>query len=189
MKELLLRYSRGRIVLLFFLITTAVYAFMLTVTLPNLIRFSNGLQPLDMLPTGYSHAYVQRLMNALGNDGRHYYLTVQLPVDFLYPALFATTYSLLFAYLLKRMGKAATPFFYISFLPIVAGIFDYLENVGIIYLIKSYPNIDTAATAATSIFSVIKSTATSVYFVCLLILLVYFVIYKIRAAKSQSHNL
>jgi hypothetical protein len=59
------------------------------VTIPKTMAFANGMKLLDMMPAGYDFDYVIKLFNALGENGRKTYLTSLIPVDMIYPLLFA----------------------------------------------------------------------------------------------------
>ncbi len=163
--------SSGKIVLVLFILTNAVYVFMLTVTIPNTMHYSNGIQLLDMMPMGYDVSYVNKLFKALGETGRETYLTTQLPVDMVYPLLFGLTYSLLLAYFLKKLNKLNTSSIFLCLLPVLAGIADYVENVGIIILLQNYPLLTETAIKTTSFFSVVKSISTSLFFISLIVIL------------------
>jgi len=63
------------------------------------------------------------------------------------------------------------PYIYLCLLPIIVGIADYLENFGIITMLKSYSELTKLSVRTTSLFSVIKSTSTSLFFMVLIILL------------------
>ena len=162
----------GKKVLSLFILTNVVYLFMLMVTIPKTMGFSNRMKLLDMLPTGYNQDYVNQLFRTLGENGREIYLTNQIPVDMIYPLLFGLTYSLLLAYFLKKLNKLKSPFTYLCLLPIIAGIADYLENIGIITMLNSYPDLTETSVNATNTFSVIKSTSTSIFFIALIIILI-----------------
>lgn len=162
----------GKKVLGLFILTNTVYVYMLTVTIPKTMRFSNGMKLLDMVPTGYDLIYVNKLFNSLGEIGRETYLTNQIPVDMIYPLLFGLTYCLILAYFLKKLTKLNTPFTYLCLIPIIAGIADYLENFGIITMLKSYPKLTEFSVKLTSTFSLIKSISTSVFFIILIAILV-----------------
>lgn len=47
----------------------------------------------DASPGCYSPEYAEILLKAIGPIGREVYLTRQLPMDFIYPGLFAVTYT------------------------------------------------------------------------------------------------
>jgi len=162
----------GKKVLTLFILTNVVYIFMLTITIPKTMGFSNGMKLLDMMPTGYDLNYVSELFNSLGEIGRATYLTNQIPVDMVYPLLFALTYSLLLAYFLKKLNKLRAPFTYLCLLPLIAGIADYLENFGIIAMLKSYPDLTETAVKTTNSFSILKSISTSAFFIALIIVLI-----------------
>ena len=164
--------TSGKKILGLFILTNVVYLFMLFVTIPKTMAFSNGMKLLDMLPTGYNRDYVNLLFKTLGENGREIYLTNQLPVDMIYPLLFGLSYSLLLAYFLKKLNKLKSPFTYLCLLPIIAGISDYLENIGIITMLNSYPDLTETTVKATNIFSVIKSTSTSIFFITLIVILI-----------------
>jgi hypothetical protein len=168
MKNLIKAHLDGKTILFLFVLTNLVYATMLLVTIPRVMQFSGGMPILDMLPTGYPHDYVRTLLDTLGAPGREAYLLRQLPLDMLYPGLFAVSYCLLTAYLLTKLGKFDGPMFYGCLIPVCAGLFDYAENAGIVAMLISYPNNASQLTALTSLFSILKSTSATASFVVLL---------------------
>ncbi len=184
-KEIINRNLTGKKVLLLFVLTNLIYAIMLIVTIPKTMTFSNGMKLLDMMPTGYDSEYINALFEALGEKGREVYLYNQIPVDMIYPFLFGISYCLLIAYFLKKINKLNSSFFYLSFLPIIAGVADYLENLGIINMLNNYPNQSQLSMDATNIFSIIKSMTTTVFFVALITTLL---ILGIKAIKKRKRN-
>lgn len=180
------RNISGKKVLGLFVLTNIVYVFMLTVTIPRTMNFSNGMKLLDMIPTGYDLNYVGELFSSLGEIGRNTYLTNQIPVDMVYPLLFASTYCLLLAYFLKKIDKLIVPFTYLCLLPIIAGIADYLENFGIITMLRSYPDFTEIAVKTTNSFSLVKSISTSVFFIVLIIALIILMFKAINRKTSAN---
>ena len=162
----------GKKILGLFILTNSVYVFMLTVTIPKTMEFSNGLKLLDMIPTGYDWKYVNKLFSTLGENGREIYLTTQIPVDMIYPLLFGLTYCLLLAYFLNKLNKLNSPYTYLCLIPLIAGIADYFENFGIITMLKSYPELKETTVDVTNTFSVIKSISTSIFFITLIVVLI-----------------
>jgi hypothetical protein len=183
MKQLVENNLRGKRVLLLFVLTNLVYALMLSVTIPQTVEFAGGMKLLDMMPTGYDSEYVNTLFAALGEAGRETYLYRQIPVDMLYPLLFAVTYCLVMAYFLKKLGKLHTSWFYLCLLPLLAGLADYLENGSIVIMVNSYPEVSPTSVAAANIFTLVKSGATSVYFTSLLVVMAVFGIRKFTYQK------
>ena len=162
----------GKIVLGLFILTNVVYIFMLTVTIPKTMEFSNGMKLLDMMPTGYDLDYVSELFSLLGENGRLTYLNNQIPVDMIYPLLFGLSYCFLLGYFLKKLNKLNSPHIYLCVIPIITGIADYLENFGIIIMLKNYPELKATTVYATHLFSVIKSISTSLFFMVLMLVLI-----------------
>jgi len=187
-KEIVYKNLTGKKVLLLFILTNILYAIMLTVTIPKTMTFSDGMKLLDMMPTGYDSEYVNSLFETLGVNGREFYLYNQIPVDMVYPFLFGISYCLLIAYFLKKLNKLNSPFFYLCFLPIVAGMADYLENFGIINMLNNYPNLSQISIDATNIFSIVKSMTTTVYFIALIITLLLFGIKTAKARKTGANS-
>jgi hypothetical protein len=171
MKDLIQRNISGKKVLLLFILANLVYASMLIITIPEIMHYSDGMKILDMMPTGYDAHYVNILFSTLGIQGRYAYLYHQLPLDLIYPALFGISSCLVLAYFLNKLEKLNSPLFYLCFIPLFSGFFDYGENIGIIMMLKDYPNISVLQVQITNVFSVLKSTFVTVYFVVLIITL------------------
>lgn len=180
MKNWINRNIQGRKVLLLFILANIVYTIMLTVTIPKVMSFSGGMKLLDMMPTGYNTEYVNALLNALGEEGRKAYLFTQIPVDLIFPGLFGISYCLLFAYFLNKIGKLNGYYWGLCWFPILAGLFDYFENFGIIAILNSYPDNSISLAQTTNIFSVLKSVFTTLTFTTLIVLLIVFIIGKLR---------
>ncbi len=185
MRSFFKKHIQGKKVLIIFLITNIVYLFMLLVTIPLVMTYSNGMDLFDMMPAGYSEEYAQTLLSTLGTEGRNSYLYIQLPVDMIYPFLFGLTYSLLLAYFLDKLKWIEKPVFYSTLLPLVAGMFDYLENAGIVIMLNQYPEITSIAARFANACTVIKSALSTISFSLLLILIVIFFIQKIKSRKPE----
>lgn len=172
MRNLIQKNIKGWNVLLLFLLTNIIYLIMLTISIPLVMHFSGGMKLLDMLPTGYNPEYVDSLLINLGKEGREAYLYRQLPLDMIYPFLFGVGYCLLSAYVLKQLNKLNGKLFYLTFLPLFSGLFDYCENIGIVTILKTFPYNSDLMTEVTSIFSILKSFCTTLFFLLLITLLI-----------------
>jgi hypothetical protein len=183
---LLERHLSGKKVLGLFLLTNTVYLFMLAFTIPTTMAFSKGMKLLDMMPMGYDLNYVNELLGALGEKGRQSYLTTQLPLDMVYPLLFGLSYSLLFAYFIKKLHKLNAPYVFLCIMPILAGMADYAENLGILIMLSSYPDLTEGLVRITSIFSVIKSCLTSLFFTAFLLALIAVGVSTLNKKKTST---
>jgi len=190
MKKLIKRNLRGKKILILFILTSIVYAVMLTITIPKVMKFAGGMKLLDLLPTGYTAEYTNSLLTALGSEGRNAYLFQQIPLDLIYPCLFGVTYCLIFAFIIKKLGKEDSFLFYLCFIPVFAGLFDYLENIGIIIMLTSYPDNSTEISQMTNVFSISKSALTTTYFILLLFtllaLLTKYIVTKNRKKRTAN---
>ena len=186
LRKLVAKNLSGKRVLLLFIVTNLVYAFMLVITIPKTMTFSDGMKLFDMMPFGYNSEYVNTLLDTLGERGREAYLYNQIPVDMIYPFLYGISYCLLIAYFLKKIDKLNSGLFYLCLLPLIGGLADYLENFGIITMLNGYPNISSTQSMLTNAFTIVKSATTTVYFLALIIILILLGIRAIKAKTSVS---
>ena len=185
-KKIIDENSTGKSVLLLFVLTNIVYAIMLIITIPGVMAFSNGMKLLDMMPAGYDSTYITSLFEALGENGRLAYLYSQLPVDMIYPFLFGISYCVMTGYFLKKINRFDSSLFYLCFLPVIAGIADYLENFGIIILLNEYPRLSEISVNATNYFSMLKSMTTTAFFIVLIILLLLLGINTLKERRTSA---
>ncbi len=184
-KHLLGKHSTGRNVIFLLVITQIIYFLMLLYTIPTVMSYANGMKILDLMPMGYSADYAKRLFDELGVVGRNYYLFRQIPLDMIYPFLFAVTYSLLLTYLFKKSFDSESKLQFLSIIPLFGGFFDYLENIGIIIMLFSYPKFSAILASVTNLFSILKSISTTLFFVLLVIGIVAFIIKKFRKTQIR----
>lgn len=175
--------TTGKKVLLFFVVSNIIYLLMLLVTIPKLMKYTGGMKILDMMPLGYDPDYVKTLFQQLGEDGRNFYLYYQIPLDLIYPFLFATSISLMLYWFFEKLVIPNSKIFYASLIPVFAASFDYLENFGIIAMLSIYPDFSFLLAQITSVFSLLKSSLVSVSFTILIITIIIFLVQKIRRWK------
>ncbi|MCV2402262.1 hypothetical protein OFY17_05100 [Marinomonas sp. C2222] len=161
--------SSGKFVSILFILTMGIYVGMLSYTMPAVSVFAPDFLLFDSLPSGYSFNYAYELLDSLGVDGRNVYLTTQLPLDFIYPGLFSITYSLMLIWLYSKTLSRSFKAYYFALVPFLAGVFDYIENIFIIRMINSFPDLQLSTVKLASIFTVLKSSFTMVFFVLLLV--------------------
>jgi hypothetical protein len=70
MIEYIKKHLGGWKVLAFLLFANMVYLLMLFVTIPMVTAYSGGMKLFDMMPTGYTLAYANNLLETLGPAGR-----------------------------------------------------------------------------------------------------------------------
>ena len=146
-----------------------VYVLMLSYTIPSVEKYANGMKLFDLSPGGYSFEYAVGLLENLGDSGRELYLYNQLPLDFLYPGLFAISCSLLLSWLFLKTRNSSSKWFYFCLVPVAAGTFDYFENIMIVSLIIGYPDVSFGQVAISSFATIAKSALTTLFFLVLTI--------------------
>ncbi len=101
---------------------------------PGIFDASISLSSLLDLQFGFRNDFVHRLLNMLGEQGRRVYLYSTLFVDMPYGLIYGLTYSFLLAYVLRKKNLRHLQF--IVSLPFFITFFDWIENAGILYLMK-----------------------------------------------------
>jgi len=162
----------------------AIYLLMLFYTIPMVERFAPNTALFDLSPSGYSYQHAMSLLEELGSEGRQMYLSRQLPLDFIYPGLFAVSYTLLLIWLFSKSFKDTSMIFYLAFIPALGGLFDYLENIFIIRMINDFPNLSASLVQTASTFTLLKSVFTTIFF---LLLFIGFAAFVITKTKTNWH--
>ncbi|MBI2330749.1 MAG: hypothetical protein HYU84_00965 [Chloroflexi bacterium] len=175
--KLLQKNSTGKNVAILFSMNMVFYVTILFYSIPMVLQSAPDMKLFDVSPSGYTREYAISLLNAIGPEGRNLYLSLQLPLDFVYPGLFIISYPLLLAWLLKKNHDLQSKVYYALYLPILAGLFDYVENVLVILMLKTYPDLDLNLVATASFATITKSVLSSVFFT-LLILSILQVVWK-----------
>jgi hypothetical protein len=141
------------------LIGASIYVLMINVTLAHLEAVS-GHVPFDMRPMGYSATEAATLLDALGTEGRAYYLSRQILLDTLYPVLLALTLIASICWLGRRTPNSRLVRIGIAF-SVGSALFDYIENLGIAAMIWSWPEVSAPLVVATSAATILKSAFTT----------------------------
>ena len=163
------RVSTGKVVLAFIIPAIIVYFIMLLYTIPQVSAYAPGINLFDLSLTGYSFEYAVKLLDTLGSEGRELYLYRQLPLDFIYPGLFAVSCSLLLSWLFLKTQQTNSKLFYFCYIPGATGLFDYFENIFIVSILTSYPNVSEVSISLASARTIVKSVLTTAFFVLLII--------------------
>jgi hypothetical protein len=154
----------GLVTICFGMIGAAIYFLMLNVTLAH-IEATSGHVPFDMRPLGYGLQDAVALLDELGEDGRRYYLNRQIPLDTVYPALLALTLISAIRWFGRRLHADGLVRIGVI-LSSAAAVFDYIENIGVVAMITSWPDLPNAVVYASSIATVAKSALTTAAIIC-----------------------
>jgi len=121
----------------------------------GLLEVTGGASILDF-EFGFTYEKALAMLGALGADGRSFYLTKIIPLDFLFPLSYMLCYSSLIALLLKYTSLRK-PGIYLLMFPVLGMLCDWTENIGIIVMLNSYPNLHEWVVSLTSTAGIIKA--------------------------------
>ena len=142
------------------LIGASIYALMINVTLAH-IEAVSGHAPFDMRPFGYDPIEAATLLEALGMEGRAYYLSHQIALDTIYPAMLTLTLIATICWFGQRIPNRKLVSFGIA-VSVGSGLLDYIENLGIAAMIWNWPQVSVPLVYATSTATILKSALTTV---------------------------
>jgi len=113
-------------------------------------------QPLLDARFGFSPAEAYEALDAFGEEGRRTYLFFLAVFDSVYPLVYGGVLILLASFFLRPLIHPGNEFRIINLLAIDAVIFDYVENLGIIYMIRVFPSRADGVALLVSVAGMIK---------------------------------
>ena len=122
----------------------------------GLLQITGGANILDF-EFGYTAAEALDMLTALGEQGRNFYLTRIIPIYFPFPFSYMLCYAGWIALLLKHIAPKG----YMKSLllvPITAMLFDWIENIAVIFMLKSYLSLPKWAIMTASTAGILKMT-------------------------------
>ena len=105
---------------------------------------------------GYTPQKVYEMVAAYGERGRTIYRENILRVDIILPFLLTSFFSLAISYLFRLGFNASSLYQLLNVIPLGAGLFDLLENVGIYLMLLIYPSTPQLLAWITTAFTIIK---------------------------------
>lgn len=149
------RYAKGWLILLLLALEVLFNAVILPRTQAQMQAGSGGVGPID-LQFFYTPEKVYSMVAAYGDAGRATYRTFELTGDVIYPIIYTLFFSLLITWLFQRGLSADSQMQRLNVVPFGAGLFDLLENVGIVTMLSVYPSTPTIVAWLTTVFTMLK---------------------------------
>lgn len=147
-----------------FAAASAVYLVMVLWSIPVITKAAGGIAPFDMRLTGYTVAEAKSFLTALSEDGRQFYLKVQLRLDLIYPALLGIL--LVIGYQRVYRAPWTTVFSCVAMVMVSA---DYLENYMVATMLQTEVGaLDENVVTLASFWTMCKAAAATVAFGALL---------------------
>ena len=151
-----------------FAITMGVYLTMALWSIPYIVSEANGLMPFDLRFIGYGFDDAAFFLEAISDEGRQFYLTVQHSLDGAYPGLMAVTLVMAFKSLFQGVTR-----YVVSAFAVLAAVFDYLENAAVAGMLNSaLIDVTPDVVAIADTWTVLKSATATVAFSAVLVGLV-----------------
>lgn len=135
-----------------------------------------GEAPILDIRFGYSPDEAYHTLATFGEQGRHAYLLMLAITDSIYPFVYALFLILAASYVLKRALKEDSISRLFNLVAIDVAIFDYVENLSIIYLLMQFPAHAPGVARLASIAGVIKWLALAISLSVIIIGLVGWVV-------------
>ncbi len=153
-------------------LTAAICAVMNFIFIP-VIEKGAATRCFDMT-LGYSFTDALRFLSTISAEGKAIYLSRQLPLDFVYPIAYCVFFCVLI-YLLMESKSLLFIF------PVMLAIFDYIENVCVVIMLKSeVPSIVFVSFASSA--TMMKSM---LMYVCFLLIAVLIILRIVANTKKK----
>ena len=149
----------------------------------GLLELTDGANMLDMY-FGYNHSQAFQILSDLGAEGRTFYLTRIVPQDALLPLIYLLFFSELIALLLKHSNlsaKAARFTGYLLLIPVLAAVFDWLENIGTVTMTLRYPDLPAWAVYLASFSGMMKAVFTILSVATIILLLALWLLQRLSS--------
>lgn len=151
-KHIPIKRQNWRVVWILVISAAVLYAVMLLWTVPYLQQLAGGVPLPDMRPLGYTAAELYEVLQLLGAHGRHFYLTVQLVLDFFYPLCFGLGFFVWLRRLAFRRRETV-----VAIVPLLTMVADWLENAATVWALVKFPQPTPMISYLGSVASVTKS--------------------------------
>jgi hypothetical protein len=124
-----------------------------------------GLLDMELLYTpeqAYTH------LAAMGEAGRAFDLTHIVPLDFIFPFMYTLFFAVTITWLLHRWLPAQSGWHRLNVIPLIGGIADYMENLGIITMIAAWP----AQLPVIALFTMVADLVKFTFFILAILIII-----------------
>jgi hypothetical protein len=137
-------FPSGWLVAALLMASGVLWAVMFFGPLAYLAQLAGGAAPFDVRPFGYSFDEARAFLSAIGAQGRYFYGHRELPLDMLYPPLYAVSRGLALWWLTMpgRVREAPLPRrwrYALIAVPVVMASLDMIENLCIARMLSAWP--------------------------------------------------
>jgi hypothetical protein len=132
--------------------------------LAHLERLAGGLTPFDIQPKGYGYTEARAFLEAIGQQGRRYYVSPELVIDTVYPPLYAVSRGLALWWLTMpgRVREDPVPLkvrYALIAVPVLMASLDLFENGCIAVMLWTWPDLSHGLVEVSSLATQVKIIA------------------------------
>ncbi len=103
------------------------------------------------LTFGFNPQKTLMMVADYGDNARSYYALTEMTTDILYPLVYAFLFGIILTLLYRGSSRS-----WVNTLPFVCLLFDYLENITIIILLKTFPQQSPTIATLCELFKLLK---------------------------------
>ena len=154
--QALKKYSNWKVILSLLILTLL----FMTVVFPHFEAKINKAanEKVRILDARFSYnlEQVNSLFDKMGSEGRGVYRFISANVDMVYPIVYGLFFILSIASFLKKIFPARPKTMLVALIPLIAVLFDYLENFNTLKMLGNFPNITPDEVAKGALFTQLK---------------------------------
>lgn len=118
--------------------------------------------PLIDVRENYDLAEINDFFGKIKEEGREIHAFTTGVVDMIFPFAYGILFILLSAYFLKKITSPDSKWMYLSLIPILLMIVDFIENTNTLNLLETYPNLTAEMVDSAAQITSVKSMLTSI---------------------------
>jgi len=184
-----MRFTTKKLNLLVFTVSTLSFLVFFFYLIPKFSAnpFQENIKLLD-LRFWYTPIDVFHLFHQLGANGRDAYQFFTIYIDMLYPLVYGFWFYFSLTFLLKKLFLNNNKFICLRFIPFGIVLFDYIENLSILYLLNTFPQINEVSVFIGAIASSSKWIFTILTIITLIIAIFIVCAKFIGSLKIKTHK-
>lgn len=118
--------------------------------------------PIIDVRQNYDAEEIKTFFANIKPEGRQIHEFTTGVVDMIFPFAYGILFILLSAFFLKKITSPASKWMYLSLVPILLMIVDYIENFNTLAMLKAYPNLSEEMVSSASTITGIKATLVNI---------------------------
>ena len=118
--------------------------------------------PMIDVRQNYDAAEVKDFFTKIQAEGRAIHRHMTGVVDMIFPFAYGILFVLLSAFFLKKITSPDSKWMYLSLVPVLLMIMDYIENFNTLEMLDKFPDLSEEMVASAANITAIKSTLTSI---------------------------